>query len=304
MLPRTNLDMDVLRTFVTAFELGSFARAAARVGRSPSAVSSQLRKLEDQVGRELVERSGRGLILTEAGELLLGYARRILELNDQTLDSLRGSELAGEVRLGLPQDFAETWLPRVLSTFARAHPAVRIEVRTERNAHLVNHVMAGKLDLALAWSGGARGCSERIAELPLVWIGQPGWEGQGSLGGQPLPLIAFEAPCVFREACTAALDRKGIPWRIAFASASLAGLWAAAEAGLGVTLRTAFGLPRTLAVLEPGASGLPALGSVPVFLLRAEREPSETVAQLASILREALAQELTTAPRARSRGGS
>ncbi|RKG58082.1 LysR family transcriptional regulator [Corallococcus sp. AB011P] len=301
MLPRINLDMDVLRTFVTAFELGSFARAAARVGRSPSAVSSQLRKLEEQVGRALVERSGRGLVLTEAGEVLLGHARRILELNDQTVASLRGSELEGEVRLGLPQDFAETWLPRVLSTFARAHPAVRIEVRTERNAHLVNHVMTGKLDLALAWSSGARGCSERVAELPLVWIGPPDWQGTGSRG-QPLPLIAFEAPCIFREACTTALDRKGLAWRIAFASPSLAGLWAAAEAGLGVTLRTAFGLPKTLAVLEPGASGLPALGSIPVYLLRAEREPSETVAQLAGILREALAQELTTPRRSRPRG--
>ncbi|MBZ4371607.1 LysR substrate-binding domain-containing protein [Corallococcus sp. AS-1-6] len=301
MLPRINLDMDVLRTFVTAFELGSFARAAARVGRSPSAVSSQLRKLEEQVGRALVERSGRGLVLTGAGEALLGHARRILELNDQTVASLRGSELEGEVRLGLPQDFAETWLPRVLSAFARAHPAVRIEVRTERNAHLVNHVMTGKLDLALAWSSGARGCSERVAELPLVWIGPPGWQGTGSRG-QPLPLIAFEAPCIFREACTTALDRKGLAWRIAFASPSLAGLWAAAEAGLGVTLRTAFGLPKTLAVLEPGPAGLPALGSIPVHLLRAEREPSETVAQLAGILREALAQELTTPRRSRPRG--
>jgi DNA-binding transcriptional LysR family regulator len=300
VLPRINLDMDVLRTFVTAFELGSFARAAARVGRSPSAVSSQLRKLEEQVGRALVERAGRGLVLTEAGEVLLGHARRILELNDATLAALRGSDLEGEVRLGLPQDFAETWLPRVLSAFARAHPAVRIEVRTERNTQLVNHVLAGKLDLALAWSAGARGCSERVAELPLAWIGQPGWEAQGR---QPLPLIAFEAPCVFREACTTALDRKGIAWRIAFASPSLAGLWAAAEAGLGVTLRTAFALPGTLAVLEPGASGLPALGSIPVFLLRAEREPSGPVAQLARILREALAQELTAPRRARTRGG-
>src|ERR1700722_19005432 len=109
MALRTNLDMDVLRTFVTGFELGSFARAADRLGRSQSAVRTQLGKLEDQVGRPLVQKSGRGLMLTTAGESLLSYARRILDLNDEALDRVRGGAVEGWVRLGLPQDFAETW---------------------------------------------------------------------------------------------------------------------------------------------------------------------------------------------------
>src|ERR1700735_842011 len=135
---RTNLDMDVLRTFVTGFELGSFARAADRLGRSQSAVSTQLRKLGDQVAQPLVQKSGRGLALTTAGESLLSYARRILDLNDEALDRVRNGEVEGWVRVGLPRDFAETWLPGVLGRFARAHPKVRVEVRTERNASLID----------------------------------------------------------------------------------------------------------------------------------------------------------------------
>jgi DNA-binding transcriptional LysR family regulator len=120
MAIRTNLDMDVLRTFVTGFELGSFARAAERLGRSQSAVSTQLRKLEDQVGQPLVQKSGRGLVLTTAGEGLLGYAKRLLELNDEAVDRIRGADVDGWARLGLPQDFAESWLPAVLNRFSRA----------------------------------------------------------------------------------------------------------------------------------------------------------------------------------------
>jgi DNA-binding transcriptional LysR family regulator len=127
MAVRTNLDMDVLRTFVTGFELGSFARAADRLGRSQSAVSTQLRKLEEQIGLPLVQKSGRGLALTTAGERLLSYAKRLLELNDEAVDTIRGSDLEGWVRLGLPQDFADTFLPAVLGRFSRAHPRVRVQ---------------------------------------------------------------------------------------------------------------------------------------------------------------------------------
>ncbi len=121
----TNLDMDVLRTFVAGVDLGSFAKAAGRLGRSPSAISLQLRKLEEQTGCALFRKEGRGLVLTENGEMLVGYARRLLDLNDQALAAVRNPGVAGSVRLGLPQDFAETWLPKVLARFARLHPNVR-----------------------------------------------------------------------------------------------------------------------------------------------------------------------------------
>src|ERR1700748_189968 len=129
--------MDVLRTFVTWFELGSFARAADRLGRSQSAVSTQLRKLEDQVGQRLVQRSGRGLILTAAGESLLSYAKRLLELNDEAVGNIRVAEVEGWARLGLAQDFAESWLPPVLTRFSQAYPGVRMEVQVDRSVPLV-----------------------------------------------------------------------------------------------------------------------------------------------------------------------
>jgi DNA-binding transcriptional LysR family regulator len=242
----TNLDIDFLRTLVCAEELGGMNRAAERVGRSQSAVSQQMQKLEEKVGQDLFRKQGRGLTLTEAGELLLKYARRILALNDEAVTALRGPGLEGAVRFGLPGDFAETWLPAALGRFKRAHPMVRVEASVERNAVLFERLEKGQLDLAMIFGGRQRSGAEKLATLPMVWIGggEPAWEPT-----QPVPLVLFEAPCLFRKAGIAALDAAGIPWRIAFTSPSLAGLWAAVDAGLGISPRTVANLPKSLKVL-------------------------------------------------------
>ena len=289
MATRTNLYMDVLRTFVTGFELGSFARAAERLGRSQSAVSTQLRKLEEQVGQPLVQKAGRGLALTAAGESMLGYAKRLLDLNDEALDRLRGTELEGWARLGLAQDFAEGWLPAVLKRFARAYPRVRIEVQVGLGAPLIEATLKGDLDVALVWGdGGDAPHARRVAALPIHWIGQPDWPGLASLGREPIPFAAFAPPCTFRSAAVAALDGSGLPWRLVFTSPSLSGLWAAAEGGLGITARTAVGLPKTLRVLDPAATGLPALPDAQLSIHQAEAEPSPAVARLTDILLETI----------------
>ena len=286
---RTNLDMDVLRTFVTGFELGSFARAADRLGRSQSAVSTQLRKLEDQVGQPLVQKSGRGLALTTAGESLLSYAKRLLELNDEAVASVRGAEVEGWARLGLPQDFAESWLPPVLSRFAQAHPRVRVEVQVDRSLPLAEKVLKGELDIALVWGSDVKAPhTERLTEVSMAWIGRPEWPGLKGLGAEPVPLAAFAPPCVFRSAAIEALDSAGIPWRLVFTTPSLSGLWAAAEGGLGITARTTVGMPKGLAVLDAPAVGLPALPPVPLTLLRSEAEPAAAVARLTDILMETI----------------
>jgi DNA-binding transcriptional LysR family regulator len=285
MANRTNLDMDVLRTFVTGFELGSFAMAAQRLGRSQSAVSTQLRKLEAQVGQALVEKSGRGLKLTGAGEGLLSYAKRLLELNDEAVDAIRGGELEGWIRLGVPQDFADTVLPVVLARFTRAHPKVRVEVQVDRGAPLIEKIIVGELDLALAWGDGSDSPhAELIAELPITWIGPPDWAGRTASGGDPLPLLVFAPPCSFRSAGIAALDAAGISWRLAFTSPSLPGLWAAAEAGLGITLRTTISMPPGLRALDPVATGLPALPLVPLALHRAEKGAGAAAEKLKQIV--------------------
>jgi len=289
MVSRTNLDMDVLRTFVTGFELGSFARAADRLGRSQSAVSTQLRKLEEQVGQPLVRKSGRGLVLTLAGESLLGYAKRILELNDDAIEVIRGSEMQGWVRLGLSQDLAESWLPAVLKRFIQAHPKVRTEVQVDRSAEMIEKVVQGELDLALVWDAGIDSPhTKHVAKIPIAWVAQPDWPGVSALGSEPLPLVVFAPPCSFRTAGIAALDAAGIRWRLTLTTPSLSGLWAAAEAGLGVTARTPVGMPKTLALLDPAKTGLPPLPEVSLILHQAEMQPGAAVARLTEILVETI----------------
>ena len=258
----TNLDMDLLRTLATAMELGGFARAAARLGRSQSAVSLQMRKLEEQVGVPLLRKQGRGLALTEAGDVALSYARRILALNDEAVAAVSGVDLAGAVRLGLPQDFAEAWLPDALGRFARAHPQIRIEARVDRNAALLDDLAGGRLDLALLWGEETRPGAMLLARLPIHWIGR----GDVTFAPDaPLPLIVFASPCAFRSVALAALDHRGRSWRLSFTSPALAGLWAAAAAGLGVTIRTRVGMPAALGVLND----LPALPDIALTLHQA-----------------------------------
>ncbi|WP_420994267.1 LysR substrate-binding domain-containing protein [Cupriavidus sp. 30B13] len=283
-----NFDLDVLRSFVVGMELGSFARAADRLGRSTSAVSAQLKKLEEQAGTAVFRKAGRGLALTEAGETMLAYARRLLELNDEAAAAVNGVALEGWVRFGLQQDFGEALLPEVLGRFARAHPKVRIEARVARNAELLEGVAAGRLDLALAWDDGVRmPHAERVAELPMRWIGPSAARVQWQ-DGEPLPLVAFEPPCRFRSAGTAALDRAGIAWRVAFTSPGLGGLWAGAAAGLGLTIRTAMGLPPSVRTWEPGEGGLPRLPSLALALYRKDDELDAPAARLAGIVAEAV----------------
>lgn len=285
-MSRVSFDPDVLRSFVQGVELGSFARAAERLSRSTSAVSAQLKRLEDQAGRPLLRKAGRGMALTETGEVMLGYARRLLELNDEAAAAVRGVELEGRVRLGLQEDFGETLLPAVLGRFARAHPKLRIEARIARNAELLHGVNHGKLDLVLAWEGEESSPHvERMARLPMRWIGSAGARTPRlRRRGEALPLVVLDAPCLVRRAAIDALDRAGIAWRIAFTSASLAGTWAAVTAGLGVSVRTPLSLPAGVRALTAKEAGLPALPMLGLALHRAEAEPPAAVARLAEIL--------------------
>lgn len=287
MLP-TNLDLDVLRTFVTGVDLGNFAKAAERLGRSQSAISLQLKKLEDRVGQTLFRKQGRHLALTEAGETMLGYARRMLDLNDEAVAALARPDLSGQVRVGMPQDFAESWLPGVLGRFARAHPRARVDARVDRNAALLAALDRGELDLALVWDDGLRPdqARDRLVDLPIQWIGMPGFV---RVPDQPLPLALLDQPCLFRRRGLAALDKAGILWRVAFTSASPSGLWAAVAAGLGVTVRTAVGLPLGLSVLDGSTVALPFVGMVGLCLCRGQMGGTvSAVTALERILRETI----------------
>ena len=281
---RPTFDLYALRSFVQGVELGSFARAAERLGRSTSAVSAQLKKLEDQVGAPILRKSGRGTTLTDTGEILLGYARRLLELNDEAASAVRGTGLEGWVRLGLQEDFGETLLPEVLGQFARAHPKVRIEARIARNVELLERITDGSIDLALAWQAGVTSPhATSVGTLPMRWLGAVG--GRDLLhADEPLPLVVLDAPCIMRTAATNALDRAGIPWRIAFVSPSLSGVWAAVAAGLGLTVRTRAGLPLSLNMLDD--ERLPALPELGLALHRADADPAPATRRLGELLLE------------------
>ncbi|KVQ99089.1 LysR family transcriptional regulator [Burkholderia ubonensis] len=305
-----NFDIAALRSLVAGMDLGSFAKAADRVARSSSAVSAQIRKLEEQAGTPLFVKSGRGLALTDAGDAMLRYARRMIELNDEAAAAVRGVSLDGWVRIGLQEDFGEAILPGVLGRFARAHPKVRIEARVAHNAELLERLDANQLDLALVWGDPASAAfvartgidSEEIARVPMRWIGAAGVGAAGSgaaedgdagepsvrMRDEPLPLVVFDRPCRFFGAATDALDRAGVPWRVAFTTPSLAGLWAAAAAGLGLTVRSHYGLPASVRLIDAAPLGLPELPSVPLMLLRRASSATPTVDRLARIMTQAV----------------
>jgi len=170
-----------------------------------------------------------------------------------------------------------------------------VEAAVARNAELLERIATGRLDLALIWedagAGGYRlhsaGGAERIDEAQMCWIGasMPAWQ---PAAGEPLPLLAFDRPCQFHAAATAALDRAGMPWRVVFTSPSLAGLWAAAAAGLGLTVRTRYGLPGSVSALDAVALGLPALPALPLALVRAGNSLPPAAERLAAIVLDAL----------------
>ncbi len=287
MNPR-NFDMDVLRSMVAFADHGTLGLAAARVGRTQAALSLQMRKLEEQAGEPIFERASRKLVLTEAGEVLLSYARRILALNDEAQQVMRQSNVSGNLTFGASQDFGESWLPPVLAQFSKAHPSVGLEVRVDGGTRLAAAVDAGEVDVALALGLGERPNAICIGHLPLVWIAHRDfeWDGVGKV-----PLALFTSPCRFRTKAIAELDAAGIAWNIALTSPSLYGVWAAVNAGLGVTVRTPEGLLPELEVVDRKL-GLPSLGSVDVSLYIARGSRSRAVQSLVEMLRERLSERI------------
>ncbi|MBG0809978.1 LysR family transcriptional regulator [Methylosinus sp. H3A] len=284
---RTNLDMDVLRTLVVATELGGFVRAAARLGRTQSAISLQMKKLEEQVGQAIFRKNGRGVALTDTGDVLLGYAQRILALNDEAVAATRGVAVAGTVRLGLPQDLAEHWLSKILGPFHHTHPHIYFEAVVGRSRDLREQVVLGGVDMALTFGeiGPPHDDAEILAHLPLAWFGRQDFVADPE---RPLPLVLLDAPCMFRNFGIGALDAAGQPWRISFTSPSLAGLWGAIEAGLGVTMRTSLGMPKTVSILDERSNLPRLLGAAPLSLHLTPNGRGEAIERLQSVLLDSL----------------
>jgi len=282
------LDLDLLRTLVTGIRMGSFARAADKIGRSQSALSLQMKKLEEQLEVELFEKQGRSLTLTAAGKTLHDYAQRMLDLNEETVAAVRGSAIMGNVRFGMSVDFENTWLPATLARFARSHPQVAIEIRMDRNSALAAQVDRGEIDIALIFSNDSAEGVERFATLDMAWIGR---SDLSLAPGEPLPLLLLEQPCVFRQAAIKALDDAGIKWRIAVTSPSLGGLWAAAEAGIGITVRCGVSAPRGL--IDIGTERrLPALPDIGLVIRHGHKPMTPAIERLREVILEVLQENL------------
>jgi DNA-binding transcriptional LysR family regulator len=284
------LDPDLLRTFLAFVDGGSLARAATIVGRSPSAVTAQMQRLEDMIGAPLLAPTGRGRSLTPAGEDLVGHARRILAVHREAWLSLKGARAEGQVRLGTTQDFADSGLPELLRQFARTHGRVRLELRVGRTVELTRAFEEGGLDILIAMRQSAEPDEIGVVREPMLWLGA---SESLPLGDTELPLALLDAPCGFRAAATAALDSADRPYRIAATSPSLSGLRAAIRGGIAVTVRTARWLEEGIVDVS-ARYALPALGHAE-FTIRRRADASEPANSLAALIREGLGAVATAA---------
>jgi len=263
-----DLQIDWLRAFVAAVDAGSLSGAAALVHRSQSAVSMQIKKLENALGRAVLLRSPRHMALTPLGCELLTYARRMLELQSQAQTALFGPELAGRVRLGVPDDYASSYLTPVLRSFSSRYQGVEIELTCEQSTSLIPKISLGELDLALV----SRDKPQRgrfLFQEPLVWVGAPQYEAWRR---NPLPLAVYEEGSMARLATLSSLSAQRRAYRIVYHSASLVGQLAAVESGLAVAVCTRCSVPSGLQILQnlPAEFELPALGPMFVAVLRSK----------------------------------
>jgi DNA-binding transcriptional LysR family regulator len=276
------LDASLLKTFLACARLGSMGRASASLGRTQPAVSLQVRRLEDIVGEDLFYRATKGIALTDAGAALVPYAERILSLSSEALAILPRSRISGRCRIGIIADLLGVDFSELLSDFSQRHPGTSLEILTLPMAEFEPMLAAGQIQLALCDVEHMEVAPLEKWDLPMIWVAGD----QFDTASDPLPLVAFSAPCRWRRLAEQALERGGRASKIAFESGNLIALQAAVRAGLGVTasLRTAI-MHGVNAVAAN--SNLPSLPPTPVGLYRgSETEGDPLVDTVEALLRE------------------
>lgn len=256
------IDSELLRTFTVIADQGGFTRAADQLNRTQSAVSMQMKRLEeDVIQRPLFSREGRHVHLTAEGEMLLGYARRILRLQGEALNSLRTPDMVGLVRIGTPDDYVARFLPGVLARFARSFPLVQVEMHCEPSAQLLQR---HDLDLTIVTREPGKEIGELLRQEQLVWAQACGAELQHL---EQLPLAMFNGDCFCRHWACNALEAQQRNYRVAYTSPSLSAIFAVVGAGLAITAQPRSLIPDSMQVLGP-EHGLPEMPQASIVLLR------------------------------------
>jgi DNA-binding transcriptional LysR family regulator len=278
-----NLDIDLLRSFAAVADTGSFTAAAGLVARTQSAVSVQVKRLEEIVGRRVFERTSRSLSLTPEGEMLLGYARRILELNDESVRRIAEPPVAGEIRLGITEYFVPNELPAILARFAAAYPGVRLEVRMGLSRDLREEMTRGELDAVIVRLA-PRERAQAIWSEPQVWVAPAGSEpGRGDV----VPLALLRPPCVLREHAIESMRKLKRPCKVAFTGSSMVSVQAAVRAGLGVSIVPRSSVLPGMQVLPKGRN-YPDPGMLDVGVLKAAGARTDIVAALRRVIAQTL----------------
>ena len=271
------LDIDQLRTFLAIVETGSFTRAAEIVHKTQSAVSMQMKRLEERLEHPIFVRDGRASKLTEEGERLLDYARRIVKLNVEALAAFSDAALTGRVRLGVPDDYADRYLPEIMARFSRAYPGVELSVICEPSIELMGRIEANELDLAIVTDCESTRPVESFRRERLLWVTS---NRHTTHREEPLPLALGRPTCKWRELAIEALELIGRPYRVLYSSGNAGAVAAAVLAGLAISVFPESGLRPGMRVL--GASeGFPELASCRVGLLRNPHQESALAEALA-----------------------
>ena len=278
------LDTDQLRSFLAIVDSGSFTRASGRVNRTQSAVSMQIKRLEETLGRQLFVKQGRGVRLSQDGETLVDYAREILRLEAGAFSAISDKALAGRVTLGMPDDYADWLIADVVKQFARHHPLVELSVVCDGSLSLYERVASRELELAVVTDCSAaaqQAPTEKLARQELRWV-----VGRRSapLDRKPLPLALSGPSCSWRRTATDALDRAGLAWRLALVSQSHAAIMPLVEAGLAITVLPA-GAARGDVRLVGDDEGLPKLPQATIGLIASPSKASREARALADVLR-------------------
>jgi DNA-binding transcriptional LysR family regulator len=283
-----NLDLTSLRSFVTVADAGGVTRAAGLLNLTQSAVSMQLKRLEEALNLSLLDRTARTIGLTPAGEQLLGYARRMLVLNDEAVGRLTGKEYVGEVALGVPHDIVYPAIPRVLQRFAADFPRVRVQLISSFTSELKARYAKGEIDLMLTTENGCDPGGETLTRLNLLWVGAPGGQAWRQ---RPLRL-AHEGRCIFRKGVQRALDGAGIPWDMGVDTNSARTSEATVSADLAVHTMLEGTEPQHFERIAHGGA-LPELGGMEINLYVAGDDRGRGISDLAALIRSAYAGGLT-----------